>query len=50
MTVEDGSCLYKAISMILICNCQLKYELRLKTVKELNWNVYDNEELSLYGT
>ena len=36
VTVEDGSCLYKAISMILICNCQLKYELRLKTVKELN--------------
>ena len=39
-----------AISMILICNCQLKYELRLKTVKELNSNVYDNEELNLYST
>ena len=50
VTVEDGSCLYKAISMILTCNCQLKYELRLKTVKELNWNVYDNEELNLYST
>ena len=36
--------------MILTCNCQLKYELRLKPVKELNWNVYDNEELNLYST
>ena len=37
--------------MILTGNCQLKYELRLKTVKELisDWNVYDNEELSLYN-
>ena len=37
--------------MTLTGNRQLKYELRLKTVKELisNWNVYDNEELSLYS-
>ena len=37
--------------MTLTGNCQLKYELRLKTVKQLisNWNVYDNEELNLYS-
>ena len=51
MTVGDGSCLYNAISIILTGNCHLKYELRLKTVKELisNWNIYDNEELNLYS-
>ena len=37
--------------MILTGNCQFKYECRLKTVKQLisNWNVYNNEELNLYG-
>ena len=51
VTVGDVSCLYNAISMTLTGNCQLKYKLRLKTVKELisNWNVYDNEELNLYS-
>ena len=51
MTVGDGSCFYNAISMILTGNCQLKYELRLKTVNKLisNWNVYDNEEVNLYS-
>ena len=49
--VRDGSYSYNTIFMILTGNCQLKCELRLKTVKELisNWNVYDNEELNLYG-
>ena len=49
--VRDGSYSYNTISMILTGNCQLKCELRLKTIKELisNWNVYDNEELNLYG-
>ena len=51
VTVGDGSYLYNAISMILTGNCQLKYELRLKTIKELisDWNIYDNEELNLYS-
>ena len=51
MIVGDGSCFYNAISMILTGNCQLKYELRLKTVNKLisNWNVYDNEEVNLYS-
>ena len=50
-TVGNGSCLYNAISMIWTGNCQLKYEFRLKTVKELvsNWSVYDYEERNLYG-
>ena len=48
VTVGDGTCLYYAILMILTGNCQLKYESRLKTVKELisNCNVYDNEEIN----
>ena len=47
VTVGDGSCLYKTILRILTGNCQLKYELRLKVLKELicNWNFYDNEDL-----
>ena len=51
VTVGDGSCLYNSILIILTGNCQFKYELRLKTVKELmsNRNVYDNEELNLYS-
>ena len=51
VTIWESSCLYNAISMILTGNCQLKYELRLKTVNKLisNWNVYDNEEVNLYS-
>ena len=51
VTGGDCSCLYNAISMTLTGDCQLKHELRLKTVKELisNWNVYDNEELNRYS-
>ena len=51
VTVGDSSCLCNAISIILTGNCQLKYDFRLKTVKELrnNKNVYDNEEVNLYS-
>lgn len=51
MTVGDGSCLYNAISIILTGNCQLKYELRLKTVRDLvqNSDIYDKYELNVYS-